>query len=79
MPRGELAALLRVRGVEFGFDRPLNFRAVVRDNDIGQVAQLVEQRTENPRVGSSILPLATHNTRDGGKRERGKGTTKTAG
>ena len=25
----------------------------------GQVAQLVEQRTENPRVGSSILPLAT--------------------
>ena len=26
---------------------------------IGQVAQLVEQRTENPRVGSSILPLAT--------------------
>ena len=24
----------------------------------GQVAQLVEQRTENPRVGSSILPLA---------------------
>src|SRR2546425_9423928 len=28
----------------------------------GQVAQLVEQRTENPRVGSSILPLATSNT-----------------
>src|SRR5256884_8207651 len=26
---------------------------------VGQVAQLVEQRTENPRVGSSILPLAT--------------------
>ena len=25
----------------------------------GQVAQLVEQRTENPRVGISILPLAT--------------------
>ena len=25
---------------------------------LGQVAQLVEQRTENPRVGSSILPLA---------------------
>jgi hypothetical protein len=25
---------------------------------MGQVAQLVEQRTENPRVGSSILPLA---------------------
>ena len=25
---------------------------------VGQVAQLVEQWTENPRVGSSILPLA---------------------
>ncbi len=25
----------------------------------GQVAQLVEQRTENPRVGCSIHPLAT--------------------
>jgi hypothetical protein len=25
----------------------------------GRVAQLVEQRTENPRVGSSILPPAT--------------------
>ena len=30
--------------------------AVIRD---GQVAQLVEQRTENPRVGGSIPPLAT--------------------
>ena len=29
---------------------------------VGQVAQLVEQRTENPRVGSSILPLATIST-----------------
>jgi hypothetical protein len=28
----------------------------------GQVAQLVEQRTENPRVGSSILSLATSQT-----------------
>jgi hypothetical protein len=27
---------------------------------IGQVAQSVEQRIENPRVGSSILPLATN-------------------
>ena len=25
----------------------------------GQIAQSVEQRTENPCVGSSILPLAT--------------------
>ena len=30
-----------------------------RDPDQGQVAQLVEQRTENPRVGGSIPPLAT--------------------
>ena len=29
----------------------------------GQVAQSVEQWTENPRVGSSILPLATSNPR----------------
>ncbi len=28
-------------------------------NPRGQIAQSVEQRTENPRVGSSILPLAT--------------------
>ena len=27
--------------------------------NLGRVAQLVEQRTENPRVGSSILPPAT--------------------
>jgi hypothetical protein len=26
---------------------------------LGQIAQSVEQRTENPRVGSSILPLTT--------------------
>ena len=25
----------------------------------GQIAQLVEQRTENPRVGGSIPPLGT--------------------
>jgi hypothetical protein len=30
----------------------------------GQVAQSVEQRTENPRVGSSILPLATKQIRE---------------
>ena len=28
---------------------------------IGQVAQLVEQRTENPCVGGSIPPLSTEN------------------
>ena len=27
--------------------------------EVGQVAQLVEQRTENPRVGGSIPSLAT--------------------
>ena len=27
--------------------------------NIGQIAQLVEQRTENPCVGGSIPPLAT--------------------
>ena len=40
--------------VEFGSERSLDSPALT-----GQVAQLVEQRTENPRVGSSILPLAT--------------------
>ena len=30
---------------------------------IGQIAQLVEQRTENPCVGGSIPPLATSNTK----------------
>ena len=29
----------------------------------GQVAQLVEQRIENPRVGGSIPPLATKNSK----------------
>jgi hypothetical protein len=29
------------------------------DPNHGQVAQLVEQRTENPRVGGSTPPLAT--------------------
>ena len=33
--------------------------AAPRSNSVGQVAQLVEQRTENPRVGGSIPPLAT--------------------
>ena len=30
----------------------------------GQIAQLVEQRTENPRVGGSIPPLATTPAKD---------------
>ena len=32
---------------------------LIRDPLSGQIAQLVEQRTENPRVDSSILSLAT--------------------
>ena len=28
---------------------------------VGTIAQLVEQRTENPCVGGSIPPLATNN------------------
>jgi hypothetical protein len=34
------------------------------NSQIGQVAQLVEQRIENPRVGGSIPPLATTSRRD---------------
>jgi hypothetical protein len=34
-------------------------RSNTRPSIDGQVAQLVEQRTENPRVGGSIPPLAT--------------------
>ena len=35
-------------------------QAYVLEVQNAQVAQLVEQWTENPRVGSSILPLATN-------------------
>ena len=46
-------------------------RAPIIRSFSGQVAQLVEQRTENPCVGSSILPLATRFLRlpamDGGR------------
>ncbi len=34
-------------------------REVAKFNGYGQVAQLVEQRTENPRVAGSIPALAT--------------------
>ena len=33
---------------------------------VGQIAQLVEQRTENPRVGGSIPSLATIKTQKAG-------------
>ena len=42
-----------------GDGRPVFLRDLER-NKRGQVAQLVEQRTENPRVGGSIPSLATN-------------------
>ncbi len=38
---------------------PLKKQGVTFRGIVGQVAQLVEQRTENPRVGGSIPSLAT--------------------
>lgn len=38
---------------------PLSARILGRFKGNGALAQLVEQRIENPCVGSSILPLAT--------------------
>ena len=37
----------------------LNILQTLGITSIGQIAQLVEQRTENPCVGGSIPPLAT--------------------
>ena len=45
-----------------GFNCALEIAAIAVSDSLschGQIAQLVEQGTENPRVGSSILPLAT--------------------
>jgi hypothetical protein len=39
--------------------RVIHCRSGHRPRQHGQVAQLVEQRIENPRVGGSIPPLAT--------------------
>jgi hypothetical protein len=55
--------------MEAFFMRRLTFtsedkRAKRYNSQIGQVAQLVEQRIENPRVGGSIPPLATTSRRD---------------
>ena len=38
---------------------PLKKKVYIRMSCSGQIAQLVEQRTENPRVGGSIPSLAT--------------------
>ena len=49
-------------------------RSNTRPTSGGQVAQLVEQRTENPRVGGSIPPLATTKSKIWGhKRQRRRG------
>jgi hypothetical protein len=40
-------------------DRFETIRCKRYNSHYGQVAQLVEQRIENPRVGGSIPPLAT--------------------
>jgi hypothetical protein len=48
-----------VRGAGL-LDADLRGRSNTRPPSGGQVAQLVEQRTENPRVGGSIPPLATN-------------------
>ena len=37
----------------------IGITGVITNFNSGQIAQLVEQRIENPCVGSSILPLAT--------------------
>ena len=47
-----------VRGAGL-LDADFRGRSNTRPPSGGQVAQLVEQRTENPRVGGSIPPLAT--------------------
>ena len=39
----------------------IGITGVITNFNSGQIAQLVEQRIENPCVGSSILPLATTN------------------
>jgi hypothetical protein len=69
VPQRKLPTLLGMRGMRSGIkglaSRLLDARHLARSNTRpspigGQVAQLVEQRTENPRVGGSIPPLATN-------------------
>jgi hypothetical protein len=43
---------------------PLSRRRLLAADNFGQVAQLVEHRTENPGVGGSIPPLSTWEPRD---------------
>jgi hypothetical protein len=45
--------------IDFDVDSGCNSRLAVSSFRHGQVAQSVEQRIENPRVGGSIPPLAT--------------------
>jgi hypothetical protein len=44
---------------DFGLDGPRAARHTTRPSACAQVAQSVEQGTENPRVGGSIPPLGT--------------------
>jgi hypothetical protein len=57
----ELYEACRINGLALRLlDAPARGRSNTRPSTLGgQVAQLVEQRTENPRVGGSIPPLAT--------------------
>ncbi len=54
---GEIRRILTSPGTTGSNSGP--FAAVRPVSSVGQVAQLVEQRTENPGVGGSIPPLAT--------------------
>ena len=53
-PQGELSEARAER------PEPKSLWPVQFVQNLGQVAQLVEQRTENPCVGGSIPPLATN-------------------
>ena len=56
-PAGRRVAKLRGRAAA-RLDRPV-LRLYIAVASAAQVAQSVEQRTENPRVGGSIPPLGT--------------------
>ena len=49
-----------VTGIQLDSQSTHRCNAAPHPSSNGQVAQLVEQRTENPRVGGSIPPLATN-------------------
>ena len=64
IPAADFVSLREIKGLASPIaltllDETLAGRSNTRPHPGGQVAQLVEQRTENPRVGGSIPPLAT--------------------